>query len=81
MKARVTVVCCMLTGVHSIVVMRMLSVMNKLQRLCRNISFSRQKTSTILRILILVFFIYALLTATVYQGEWSVLFLQQKKSS
>lgn len=67
--------CCISLVVHSVVVIRMLSVLNKLQRLCRNISFSLKKTSTILRILIFVFFIYALLTATGYQGELSITFL------
>lgn len=67
--------CCISLVVHSVVVIRMLSVLNKLQRLCRNISFSLKKTSTILRILIFVFFIYTLLTATGYQGELSITFV------
>ena len=67
--------CCISLVVHSAVVTRMLSVLNKFQRLCRNISFSLTKTSTILRILIFVFFIYALLTATGYQGKLSITFL------
>lgn len=67
--------CCISLVVDSVVVIRMLSVLNKLQRLCRNISFSLKKTSTILRILIFVFFIYALLTATGYQGELSITFV------
>ena len=67
--------CCISLVVHSVVVIKMLSVLNKLQRLCRNISFSLKKTSTILRILIFVFFIYALLTVTGYQGELSITFL------
>jgi len=59
-------------GGHSAVVRRMLAVMKNLQRLCRNyVPCSRwQKSVTILRVLILLFFIYALILAA--SGHLSV---------
>lgn len=62
----------MLTGIHRRVVIRVLTVLNQLQRLCRDHSCRHwQKSITILRILILLFFIYALVfAASGFQGEY-----------